>query len=135
MGKLIWFVSIIIFVDLLFITFWSGASGSLQSIIATWITDPTNFDGNLVTLAFQSLFSTIAIGATAAIVVSTISGAKTDTVLFAGFAAVVIFNIGKDLLAMFTIIKDINPLIAIVVMVPLIIMFGFVTVEWLKSRD
>lgn len=126
-------ISLIIFVDILFITFW-GTTTSLQSIIFNWITDPTNFDGNFITLALQSLFVTISAAAISAVVVA-LSGAKTDTVLFAAFAAGTLYNIGKDYLFMFQEISKINTILATIMMVPFIIMFAFIVVEWLKNRD
>lgn len=126
-------ISTIIFVDILFITFW-GTTTSLQSIIFNWILDPVNFDSNLVTIAFNSLFSTIAAGALTAVVVA-LSGAKTDTVLFAGFASGVLYNIGKDYLFMFQEIAKINTILATLFMVPFLIMFAFIVVEWLRGKD
>ena len=84
MGKMIKLISAVIIVDLIFITFWGG-SGSLNSMIASWLIDPTNFDNNLLTIAIQALITTIAAVALASVVVRQ-SGAKTDTVLFALFA-------------------------------------------------
>lgn len=126
-------ISLIIFVDILFLTFW-GTTTSLQSIIWTWAADPTNFDSNLVTVALTSLFSTIAAGALTAVVVA-LSGAKTDTVLFAGFASGVLYNVGKDYLFMFQEISKINTILATLLMVPFVIMFAFIVIEWLRGRD
>ncbi len=129
-----YFISTILFVDLIFITFW-GSSTSLQSIIFNWITNPKAFDTNFVTLALTSLFTTLAIGATAAVVVSTISGAKTDTVLFAGFAAGTLFNVGKDFYAMYDVISITSTTLANLLILPFIIMFAFITIEWLRGKD
>ena len=126
-------ISIILFVDLLFITFW-GASNSLQSIIVNWIANPTGFSSNFVTLALRSLFSTIAVGAIAAVVVA-LSGAKTDTVLFAAFASTTLYNIGKDYLFMYQQVAKINIIVATLFILPFMIMFAFITIEWLKGRD
>lgn len=126
-------ISTIIFVDILFIYFW-GSTTSLQSILFNWITDPTNFDGNLVTIALTSLFSTIAAGALTAVVVA-LSGAKTDTVLFASFTSAVLYNIGKDYLFMYQELNNINPLIANVFMIPFIVMFAWISIEWLRGKD
>ncbi len=124
-------ISTIIFVDILFLTFW-GTTTSLQSIIWTWAADPLNFDGNLITLAIQSLFSTIAVvGA----VIIALRGSQTDTVIFAGFASAVIFNIGKDYLFMYQEVAKINTILATILMVPFLIMFAFIVVEWLRGKD
>ncbi len=133
MGKMVTMISTIIFVDILFILFW-GTSTSLTSILFNWIVDPTNFDGNLVTLAFFSLFSTIAAGALTAVVVA-LSGAKTDTVLFASFASGVLYNVGKDYLFMFQELTNINVQIANVFMIPFIVMFSWISIEWLRGKD
>lgn len=133
MGKMIKMITIVIFVDMLFLTFWGGST-SLESIIWNWLVDPVNFNTNLVTLALKSLFSTIAAGALTAVVVA-LSGAKTDTVLFAAFASAVILNIGKDYLFMFQEIAAVNTIIATILIVPLLIIFSFVTIEWLRGKD
>jgi len=134
MGKTMYFISIIIFIDLLFVVF-LGGSTSLQSIIFNWITEPKDFDTNFVSLALRSLFTTLAIGATAAIVVSTISGAKTDTVLFAGFAAGTLYNVGKDFYGLYDIISLESTTLATILILPFIIMFAFITIEWLRGKD
>jgi len=133
MGKMMAMISTIVFVDILFILFW-GTTGSLNSIIINWIVDPVNFDGNFVTLALAALFQTIAAGAIAAVVVA-LSGAKTDTVLFAVFASGTLYNIGKDYLFMFQELSKINTIVATILMVPFIIMFAFIVVEWLRAKD
>lgn len=133
MGKTMYMISLIIFVDLLFITFW-GATTSLQSIVWSWLLDPANFEGNLITIGLQALFSTIAAGAIAAVVVA-LSGAKTDTVLFAVFAAGTLYNVGKDFVFMFQEVSKINEVLAVVMMAPFIIMFGFMVIEWLRGKD
>lgn len=127
-------ISIIIFVDILFITFWAGASTSLQSIIVSWITDPASFNANFITLALKSLFATITAGALTAVVVA-LSGAKTDTVLFSAFASGTLYNIGKDYLVMYQEVANINTILALVLIVPFMIMFAFIVVEWLRGKD
>jgi len=126
-------ISTIIFVDILFITFWGGSS-SLQSIFVSWINNPAAFDSNLVILVIRSAFDSIIVGA-GAVVATFFSGAKTDTVLFAAFASTTILNIGKDYLAMWQQVSLINPILATVSMLPFIIMFSFITLEWLKNKD
>lgn len=133
MGKMINMISIIVFVDLLFIIFWGGST-SLNSIIVSWVTNPTDFDGNLVVVALEALGITIAAGALAAVVVA-LSGAKTDTVLFAAFAFAILINLGKDYLFMFQQVQVINGFLAQIFIWPFVIMFAFVVVEWLKGRD
>ena len=133
MGKAIKLISIILFVDILFITFWSGST-SLESIIVSWITSPASFNTNLVIVALKSLFTTIAAGALAAVVVA-LSGAKTDTVLFAGFASAVLVNIGKDYLFMYQQVATINSILALIAIFPFVVMFSFIVIEWLRGRD
>ena len=64
-----------------------------------------------------------------------LSGAKTDTVLFAVFASGTLYNIGKDYLFMFQELSKINTIVATILMVPFIIMFAFIVVEWLRAKD
>ncbi len=133
MGKMINMITIVIFVDMLFLAFWGGST-SLESIIWNWLVDPVDFNTNLVTVALTSLFSTIAAGALTAVVVA-LSGAKTDTVLFASFASAVILNIGKDYLFMFQQISQVNTLLATILIIPFLITFSFITIEWLRGKD
>jgi len=133
MGKMIAMLSTILFVDLLFITFWGGSS-SLQSIFVSWITDPAGFDSNLISTLIQSAFSSIIIGASA-VVATFFSGAKTDTVLFAAFASTTLWNVGKDYLTMYQQVAVVNTTLATIFIVPFMIMFAFITMEWLKNKD
>lgn len=133
MGKMIKMISFIIFVDILFITLWPGST-SLQGIIFNWVSNPTAFNTNFVTLVFQSLVGTIAVGALTAVVVA-LSGAKTDTVLFASFAGGTLYNIGKDFLFMFQEVSKVSAIFATLLIVPFIIMFAFITIEWLRGKD
>lgn len=133
MGKMIAMISTILFVDLIFITFWGGST-SLQSIFVSWITDPAAFNSNFVAITIEAAFSSIIIGASA-VVATFFSGAKTDTVLFAAFASTTLYNIGKDYLTMWQIISLINPILATIIIMPFMIMFAFIVVEWLKNKD
>lgn len=126
-------ISTIVFVDLLFITFWGG-SGSLQSIFVSWITNPTAFDSNFITIVIKSAFDSIIIGASA-VVATFFSGAKTDTVLFAAFASTTLYNIGKDYLTMYQQVSIVSPVLATIFIVPFMIMFAFIVMEWLKNKD
>lgn len=126
-------ISTILFVDLIFITFWGGST-SLQSIFVSWITDPAAFNSNFVAITIEAAFSSIIIGASA-VVATFFSGAKTDTVLFAAFASTTLYNIGKDYLTMWQIISLINPILATIIIMPFMIMFAFIVVEWLKNKD
>ena len=134
MGKVTNILSIVIFVDLLFILLWGG-SGSLQSVIANWISDPANFSSNTLTTALVTTLLVSLIGGAIAAAVTFFGGAKTDTILFATFAFGTLYNIGKDILFMYNQIVGINSSIANFVVLPMMIMFAWMTLEWLRAKD
>lgn len=127
-------ISIVLFVDLLFLLFWGG-SGSLQSVIANWISDPTNFETNLLTSALVGTLLATLVGGAIAAAVTFFGGAKTDTILFAAFAFGTLYNIGKDYLFMYNQMAIVNQLLATVLILPFMVMFAFVTLEWLRAKD
>lgn len=134
MGKVSNILSIVIFVDLLFIFFWGG-SGSLQSIIANWISDPSNFSSNTFTTALVTTLLISLIGGAIAAAVTFFGGAKTDTILFATFAFGTLYNVGKDILFMYDQVVGINSDLANFIVLPLMIMFAWQTLEWLRAKD
>lgn len=132
MGKLIQMVSILIFIDLLFIMTGQLTLNSPTSVIIQAILDPSNIQGSqLWTLIIISGISGLAL------VTAVVVGIVTRNLEFfffvtisLGFAALV-----GDFVTIFIHLASFNRVLATVVMGPVIILFVFTVLEWLRGKD
>ncbi len=145
MGKLLFFIAVIIFIDLLFLT--TGqlcASGdcSLSSIIFATILNPSNLTGTQLfreligsTLdLFSSLTGFLALAATGGVLVGAFLATKEFRILLIPMALTMALVAG-DLVFIFVRLNEINSVLAAFTMIPLSIMYVFVVVEWWRGKD
>ncbi len=145
MGKLLFFIAIIIFVDLLFLT--TGqlcATGecSLSSIIFASILQPANIlNGQLfneligsVISKFSSLTGFLSLAATGGVLIGAFLATKEFRILLIPLALTMALIAG-DLVFIFAMLNSINPVFGAFVSVPLGVMYIFVVVEWWRGKD
>ncbi len=132
MGKLIQFVAILVFIDILFIITGQNVLNSPSSAIINALLDPANIQAS-------QLWILIITGgvATLAIVGSVVLGIVTRNVEFfffvtfaLGFATLV-----GDFVAIFLYLASFNVLIATITIGPLMILFLMTVLEWLRGKD
>ena len=144
MGKIYYYLSALIFMDLLFVitgqTCSTGAC-SLGSILFNALLNLQNFEaslffseligsvGNLAgsVTGFASLL--IATGVTIGTVIS-----KSDTLLFIPMGLSLAL-IGADFIFIAGILLNLNFVLGTLVMAPLIAMYAFTALEWVKNKD
>ena len=133
MGKLVTYLSILIFVDLLFIV-----TGQIGAISSTSIILNTILDlGNLFGSPFYILLFVTAIGGiavTSGVTTGILNKAGIDLLAFV-VTAVALAALGGDFLSIFTYLFALNEILAMFIMAPLIILFLMSVFEWLRGKD
>ncbi len=131
MGKMLTFIVILIFIDLMFLMTGQLEIDSPGSVIINAVNNPES----LATSNFWIVLITGIAGlvVTAVVVIGLVTR-NSDMLLFAGMAGTLALLIG-DYIAIFLYLKNINPVLATIVMAPLMIIYVFVVVEWLRGKD
>ena len=132
MGKLIRMISILIFIDLLFIITGQLTLNSPTSAIIQAILDPANIQSSqLWTLLIISGISILSL--TTAVVVGIVTR-NLEFFFFVtislGFATLV-----GDFVTIFVHLASFNIVLATLIMGPIIILFVFTVLEWLRGKD
>lgn len=133
MGRLTTFITILIFIDLLFILTGQIGEISSSSIILNTILNLGNIFGS----PFYILVFVVAIGGIAAVTgVNTgiINKAGIDFLAFTGLAISLGFLAG-DFVSIFVYLFTLNEILAVVIMSPIIIIFLLSVLEWLRGKD
>ena len=132
MGKLIQFVSILVFIDILFIVTGQNILFSPTSAIINAILDPTNIE----TSQWFVLIITGGIS-TLAIVGSVVLGIVTRNVEFFFFVAIAVglSTLIGDFVGIFLYLASFNILFATITIGPLMILFLLTILEWLRGKD
>ena len=125
-------VSILIFIDLLFIITGQLVLNSPTSAISQAILDPRNIQAT-------QFFTLIVTGGilTLSIVTGFFVGIITRTVEFFFFVAIAVgfLTLGGDFVTIFIHLASFNLVFATIIMSPIMILFFFTVLEWLKGRD
>ena len=136
MGKLINFITILIFIDLLFIitgqlviTETNPSSLILQAILNPETILSTQFFATFFTVA--GIASILTVGA---VVTGIINKAGIDIIGFAS-ATVLLTGLAGDYLSIWGILREANPVLATLVFGPIIVLFIMVLVEWVRGKD
>ena len=131
MGKMITFLSILIFVDILFIATGQLAIESTGSLIASAILNPESLKDSNFWLSFITGLSALAV---ATVVVVGLITKPSDITIFIGMGLTLSVLIG-DYISIFSYLRDANPLLATILFAPIMIIFGFVVLEWVRGKD
>lgn len=145
MGKLITFLSILIFADLIFLAtgqICAEETCTITSILFNALLDIGNltfsdFFTQLVgsaLLLFNSTTGFLALVAAGGVIIGTFIATREITVLFipVAFALAVL---ASDFVIITAYLISLNPLVAFFIMAPLSIIYVFVVVEWLRGKD
>ncbi len=131
MGKLINLVLILIMIDLLFIITGQLTLDSPSSVIITALTNPEAIqDSNFWTILFVGLSGLALVGG----VVAGIVTRSSDVTIFIVMGTSLILMVG-DFVDVFNHISGINPVLATVIMSPIILIFTLVVIEWVRGKD
>jgi len=136
MGKMINFLVILIFIDLLFIV-----TGQLvitetnpSSLILQAILDPETILSTQFFATFFTVAGVASILTVGAVVTGIINKAGIDIIGFAS-ATVLLTGLAGDYITIFNLLRVQNPILATLLFGPIIVLFIFVLVEWVRGKD
>lgn len=131
MGKLVTFISILIFIDLIFLITGQLAIDSPSSVILSAIVNPSD-------IRTSNFWAVLIAGLSALSIVSAIVAGlvtrSSDLAIFFGMAGTLALLIG-DYITIFDYLYSINDVFATVILMPIILMFTLIIIEWARSKD
>jgi hypothetical protein len=145
MGKLIYFITALIFIDLLFITtgqLCATGTCSLSSIIFNALLNLSNFDA---TTFFSELIGDAsaligsgtgiaALIATGGVIIGAFFATREITILFIPITLTFALLAG-DLILIFSYLASFNFVLATFIVGPLVLVYILTVVEWLRGKD
>ena len=133
MGKFINYIAMLVALDLIFLITGQLSLTSNLSLITGALIDPS-------TVNLSSLWSNLfvagglaLIGLGAAVLTGLVS--RTDNLIYVGISITFANLLIGDFVGIYNILRSHNPVLAIVIMAPIIIIFAFVMVEWARGKD
>lgn len=133
MGKLVNYISILLFIDLMFLITGQLTTVSPTSIIIGAVLNPETMLTTKFYLIFLGLVGIAGIAATAG-VTSGIVTRGIDVLAFTAMALALSTMLG-DFISIFLVLRSINIVLATVIMAPLIMLFVVTIAEWLRGKD
>lgn len=131
MGKLITLISILIFIDLLFIITGQLVLDSPSSVIINAITDPTTLkDTNFWVVLITGVGLLTVVGT----VIAGIATRNSDILIFVPMAVSLALLVG-DYISIFNYLYTLNNVMATIILVPVVLVYTLVIVEWLRGKD
>ncbi len=137
MGKLANFIVILVFIDLLLLFTGQLSTESTTSLIMGAILDTSLIKTSQFWLQLIGIeggnFGLKALGVGVAVFIGT-AITKAESILFIPLALALSLLVG-DFLTIFTMAKSLNPILASLIVTPIIILFSFTILEWLRGKD
>lgn len=131
MGKLLTFISILVFIDLLFLVTGQIAFDSPSSIILNTIYDPSNIQNlNFWTVLIGGLSGIVVIGG----IVAGLVTRQSDIVIFFTMAGTLALLV-PDYVSIYSYIADFNDVLAAFILMPIMVIFTFIIIEWARGKD
>ncbi len=133
MGKFVSYFAILVAIDLMFLVTGQLALNSNLSLIVGALIDPSNID---ISSLFINIFiagglALVALGA--AVLVGIVS--RTENLIYVGIAITLANLLIGDFITIFNNLRAYNPVLAIMVMSPLMILFVIIMLEWARGKD
>lgn len=137
MGKLANFIVFLVFIDLLLLMTGQLAVDSSISMIVGAILDPSLIKTSQFWLQLgltSGLTAGLAaLGVGVAVFIGT-AITKAEVILFIPLAFTLALLVG-DFITIFTAARSLNPILASIIITPIIILFSFTILEWLRGKD
>lgn len=133
MAKMLWAVMTLIIIDILFLVTGQLGVESVTSLISNAILDPSS-------ITFSTFWTAMigdgGIGAIAVGVGVTVGSliSATNVIVFLPMGLVFAVLIG-DYLTIYNLLADSNPVLATMIMVPVMMAFIITVVEWIRAKD
>ena len=147
MGKLIYYIVFLLFADLMFFIFINPTDYSLLSVIWT-ATSILLLGGSwsaLTAVLSNTLFvitlSLSVIAAAGVGIVLRVTGGtyNVETFIWASIGTTFMINLGADFIVIFKILSEVKPplttILALIMLAPMIIVFIFGILEWIRGKD
>lgn len=133
MGKMVWAVLTLVVIDILFLVTGQLGVTSGSSLIINAILDPSSISFSTF---WDAMIGEAGLGALAATVGVTVGAliSATNVIVFLPMGFVFALLIG-DYLTIYNLLNAHNPVLATMVMVPVMMVFILVIVEWVRAKD
>ena len=133
MGKLVTYISILIFVDIFFLITGQLNLDSSTSIVTGAILNPSAFKTSVFFLLFLGVAGIAGLVSTAGVTTGVIFSA-TNVLSFTAMAVAMTGLLG-DFITIYNSLAVQNEVLAIVIMAPLLMLFAVTIAEWLRGKD
>ena len=133
MGKLVTMLSILIFIDMLFLATGQLDLGSSTSIITSAIVEPTLFKTSAFFVLFLGIAGIAGLIATSGVTTGILANA-TNVLAFVFMATSMVALLG-DFITVYLILNASNEVLSKLIMAPVIMIFGVTLAEWLRNKD
>ncbi len=133
MGKLMTFLAILIFIDILFLVTGQLDITSSTSIITGAILNPSGIRGTQFFLVFLGVAGIAGLIATSGVTTGILANAT--NVLAFGLMTLAMIGLLGDYITIFNTLYVHSPVLATVIMAPIIMLFCVTIAEWLRGKD
>lgn len=133
MGKLVTMLSILIFIDMLFLATGQLDLNSSTSIITSAILEPSLFKTSAFFLLFLGIAGIAGLIATSGVTTGILANA-TNVLAFSAMAISMIALLG-DFITVYLLLDASNQVLSKLIMAPVIMIFAITIAEWLRAKD
>jgi len=102
-----------------------------SQVILNFIKNPDTFQNSSIYLQIVSILTALGV---AGVAVGLAFGDRVQWALTTGLAAILL-TVGWDIIAIFNLIADFNPTLALMLISPFVFIYMMVVMEWWRSRD
>ncbi len=133
MGKLVTMLTMLIFIDILFLATGQLDLSSPTSVITGAILDPSAFKTSVFFLLFLGTAGILGLLSTTGVT----SGILVNATNILAFTAMAVSMTGLlgDFITIYLSLRNYNEVLAIVIMAPIIMLFAVTIAEWLRGKD
>lgn len=133
MGKLVTYLSILIFIDILFLITGQLDLSSGTSIVTGAILNPSSFKTSVFFFLFLGVAGIASLVAQSGVTTNIIISA-TNVLAFTAMAISMTGLLG-DFITIFNTLSTYNFVLAVVIMAPIMMLFAVTLTEWLRGKD
>ncbi len=133
MGKFAVMLSILIFIDMLFLVTGQIDLNSPLSIVSGAILDPSAFKTSVFFLLILGTAGIAGLIASSGVITGTLVSA-TNVLVFTAIA-VALGGLLGDFITVYLTLRNYNEVLAIMIMAPIIMIFSLTIMEWLRGMD
>lgn len=133
MGKLVSMMTILIFIDILFLVTGQIDLSSPTSVITGAILDPSSFKTSVFFILFLGTVGILGLASTSGVTTGSLVSA-TNVLAFTVMAIAMTALLG-DFITLYLNLRVFNEVLATMVMAPIIMIFAMTIAEWLRGKD